>query len=107
MLPLLLTALFSPSGFADAATQAQYEAVRALGEMNGIALQCRYIDQVRRLKAAVVLHAPKERSFGLAFEESTSESFMAFMRDDGACPPAARFARDVGHRIDDLAAVFR
>jgi len=93
---------------ASAATplETQYAAVRAVGQMNGIALQCRYLDQVRRMKSAVVDHAPKERSFGLAFEESTNEAFLAFGRAGERCPGHAGFEAEVGVRIAAMAAAF-
>ena len=79
-----------------------YEAVDALGELNGIALQCRYIDQVRRMKAAVVAHVPKERLYGQAFDEATNRSFLRFIEEEGVCPSKPTFEREVGHRIDVL-----
>jgi hypothetical protein len=84
----------------------RYAAVQALGALNGVALQCKYIDQVRRMKAAVVASAPKERSFGLAFDQATNDAFMAFIKDKAACPSHDAFERRVGHQIDDLQAAF-
>ena len=85
----------------------RYQAVAELGELNGIALQCKYLDQVRRMKAAVVANAPKERSFGLAFDQATNEAFLAFVRNGDACPRHNDFERRVGHQIDRTAKVFR
>lgn len=84
----------------------RYAAVKALGALNGVALQCKYIDQVRRMKAAVVGNAPKERSFGLAFDQATNDAFLAFIKDKAACPPHDSLERQVGHQIDDLQAAF-
>ena len=89
-----------------AAEDARYRVIRELGELNGIALQCRYIDQVRRMKAAVVLNAPKERSFGLAFDEATNRSFLAFIEEKAVCPHPETFERQVGHQVDALRAAF-
>lgn len=88
------------------ADDAQYDAVRALGESNGVALQCKYLDQVRRMKAAVVQYAPKERSFGLAFDEATNTAFLAFVRGGGPCPDHETLERRVGHQIDALGVAF-
>lgn len=87
-------------------TDKRYAAIDALGELNGIALQCRYIDQVRRMKAAVVRNAPKERSFGFAFDEASNRAFLQFIEQQDACPNPDNFARRVGHRIDAPRAVF-
>lgn len=83
-------------------TDARYAAVSALGALNGIALQCRYLDQVRRMKTAIVTNVPKERSFGLAFDEATNDAFMAFIRNGDTCPPHEALERRVGHAVDGL-----
>ncbi len=90
----------------SASDDARYQAVSALGELNGVALQCKYLDQVRRMKAAVVDHAPKERSFGLAFDQATNDSFLAFVRSGVGCPPHESLERQVGHQIDRMAEAF-
>jgi hypothetical protein len=79
-----------------------HEAVDQLGELNGIALQCRYIDQVRRMKSAVVAHVPKQRLYGQAFDEATNRSFLKFIEEERTCPSEPTFEREVGHRIDVL-----
>lgn len=98
---------WSVTATAQAADQdPRYAAVADLGALNGVALQCKYIDQVRRMKGAVVIHAPKERSFGLAFDQATNDAFLAFARNGEACPTHEGLARQVGHQIDRLAEVF-
>lgn len=84
----------------------RYGAVAGLGSLNGVALQCKYLDQVRRMKAAVVAHAPKERSFGLAFDDATNQSFLAFIREGRACPSHDTLERQVGHQIDAMQEAF-
>lgn len=84
----------------------RYASVKGLGALNGVALQCKYIDLVRRMKSAVVLSAPKERSFGLAFDQSTNDAFLAFIKDNRVCPTHATLYRQVGHQIDALKAAF-
>jgi hypothetical protein len=98
----LLCLAMSPGVMASERTDARYAAVSALGSLNGVALQCRYIDQVRRMKTAIVTNVPKERSFGLAFDEATNDAFLAFIRNGDTCPPHEALQRRVGHAIDDL-----
>jgi len=86
--------------------EAQYAAVRALGTLNGVALQCRSVGEVRRMKAAVVDSAPKERSFGLAFEESTNEAFLAFIRRADTCPGPAALSAQVDAAIQEMRRAF-
>jgi len=99
-----MLALAAPVTAAD--EDPRYAAVQALGALNGVALQCKYIDQVRRMKAAVVANAPKERSFGQAFDQATNDAFLAFIKDQAACPSHDSLERRVGHQIDALQAAF-
>jgi hypothetical protein len=103
---VLLALSLGAATFASAAEDPRYAAVAALGELNGVALQCKYLDQVRRMKAAVVAHAPKERSFGLAFDEATNKAFLAFARTAASCPAHAVFETAVGERIATMQEVF-
>jgi hypothetical protein len=101
----IVIALTVPVNAADT-PDPRYAAVSALGELNGIALQCKYLDQVRRMKAAVVANVPKERSFGLAFDQATNDAFLAFIRQGDACPTHDAHERQVGHAIDRMRTVF-
>ncbi len=98
----ILAAIAAPTLAADP----RYQAVDALGELNGLALQCKYIDQVRRMKAAVVDNAPKERSFGLAFDQATNRAFLEFNRAGGSCPGPDLMARRVDAAIETVRSVF-
>ena len=84
----------------------RYEAVKALGALNGVALHCKYLDEVSRMKLAIVENAPKERSFGLAFDESTNAAFLAHIEAGAACPGKAGFSERVSVTIGDLEQVF-
>lgn len=101
-MPLLLAAAMP----APADQDARYAAVSALGEINGVALNCRYVEQVRRMKSAVVDNVPKERSFGLAFDEATNRAFLAFIRAARECPGPAEMERRVDQGIDTLRSTF-
>ena len=90
----------------NAVADPRYGAVEALGALNGIALHCRYLDEVSRMKAAVVDNAPKERSFGLAFDGATNEAFLAFIQQGATCPGEAKFSSRVDAAISDLQRAF-
>lgn len=100
----LVTLLTTTAALAD--TQARYDAVKSLGSLNGVALQCKYLDQVTRMKQAIVESVPKERSYGLAFEQATNDSFLAFIRQQGACPGPAGFEQAVAERIQQMQQLF-
>lgn len=85
---------------------AQRKAVTGLGLLNGQALACRYLDEVRRMKEAVIAHAPQERVFGADFDKATNDGFLRFRSEGGACPAPAVFAGRVDARIEALAASF-
>ncbi len=105
LIPFMLVSLIGcGSLFAD--TDARYDAVKSLGRLNGIALQCKYIEQVSRMKEAVVATVPKERSFGLAFDQAANDSFLAFIREQSPCPGPAGFEKEVGERIELMQQIF-
>ena len=70
---------------AQAISDAQYGSIEALGELNGIALQCGYIEQTRRMKRVLVATLPKRRALGLAFDDATNESFLRFVEQKVGC----------------------
>ena len=84
----------------------RYAAIDALGDLNGVALQCKYLDEMRRMKAAVVANAPKERSYGLAFDQATNRAFLRFIEQRDSCPHPEDFTRRVDQRIDAMRAAF-
>jgi len=86
--------------------EAQREAVAGLGLLNGQALACRYLDEVRRMKQAVIAHAPQERVFGADFDKATNDGFLRFRSEGSTCPVPAVFAGRVDARIEALAASF-
>lgn len=100
-----LIVLLLCSGFTGASDKPDaYASVKALGELNGIALNCRYIGEVRRMKTAVIENAPKERSYGIAFDESTNASFLAFVSSGKLCPGEAGFSERIDQAIERLKA---
>lgn len=104
--PLILVSLLIISPVA-ADEESRYDAVKALGRLNGIALQCKYIGQVSRMKQAVVETVPKERSFGLAFDQAANDSFLAFIQEQSPCPGPAGFENDVSQQIELLQQRFK
>lgn len=101
---LLLLTLAAPLASAD--TAARYDAVKSLGRLNGEALQCGHADEVRRMKQAVIDNAPKERSFGLAFDEATNEAFLDFINSGGTCSGKGAFSSRVDAAIEALREAF-
>lgn len=91
---------------APAITDAQYHAVERMGKLNGIALQCGYYDQTRRLKKALISALPKRRQLGQAFETVTNESYMAFLEAGSACQEQAEFSGEVDSAIQLLNQAF-
>ena len=94
------------SGVVLANDDPRYQSVVGLGELNGVALQCKHLNQVRRMKSAVVLYVPKERRYGQAFDQATNDAFLAFIKNQDACPSADGLARRIGHQIDRMQEVF-
>jgi hypothetical protein len=101
----LLTLLSIPD-YSAAEEDPRYASIRSLGELNGIALYCKYLDQVRRMKAAIIETAPKERTFGLAFDIASNDSYLAIISKRSSCPGPAGFAEQVDERINMMKASF-
>ncbi|MCW9078411.1 MAG: hypothetical protein OQK74_04465 [Gammaproteobacteria bacterium] len=89
-----------------AETEDQHAAITMLGELNGVALQCRYLEQTQRIKHTLVANLPKRRELGLLFEDATNKSFLAFMQRDETCPGSADFVGQVDSAVDLLEAAF-
>ena len=92
---------------AQAATKIQLAAISEMGRLNGIALQCGYLDETRRIKMALIRALPKQRALGQWFEQETNASFMSFIQDNRNCPPLAEFAQDLEQGESDLEASFQ
>jgi len=100
--------LLSPSVLAQqAASDSQLQAIAEMGRLNGIALQCRLMPQMQRIKRELVLKLPKKRVLGDWFERKTNASFLAFMKNGNACPSAGDFDRQLQHVINQLESEFK
>ncbi len=62
-----------------AATEAQLSSIKRVGQLNGVALQCKYLNDVRRMKLSLVAVLPKRRQLGQVFDDATNESFLSFI----------------------------
>lgn len=76
--------------------------IRALGQLNGVALQCGYHGEVRRMKQAIIAYVPKTRTHGAAFEEATNAGFLGHIQAGEPCPTAATLEAAVDGAIDAL-----
>ena len=94
---LLAMILFASPLYAT--TDAQRKAIESIGELNGVALQCSYIDKVKLIKLALVKNLPKQRILGQWFEDATNQSFMKFMESSQQCPRIDQFSNDVDAAI--------
>jgi len=107
MLTISAVFLMQSSSFAsEAASDGQLKALSDMGRLNAIALQCRYLPQVQRIKRELVLNLPKQRALGDWFEQKTNESFMKFMDNDSGCPAVLDFDQELQQTIDKLETQF-
>ncbi|GAB4291148.1 MAG: hypothetical protein Kow0096_05110 [Thiohalomonadaceae bacterium] len=87
---------------AAAFTPLQHETVIRLGELNGVALQCGYNADMRRLKQALVSTVPKVSQLGELFEQETQKSFLRMVEKRQPCPNLAPFRSEVDGAIAAL-----
>ena len=104
---LFLTPLLYSTNVLPAISDSQYQSIQSLGRLNGVALQCGYLEQTQRMKRALIDHLPKRRELGLAFDQMSHESFLEFIRAGHSCPPAGEFSRQVGQAIETLKVRFK
>jgi len=83
-------------------TDEQNQSIEQMGELNGIALSCRYFDQVKHIKKALVEALPKRRELGRTFEAVTDKTYREFIATKASCPTAEAFAADVDAAIQML-----
>jgi len=93
--------LFSGVSFAQPG-EAQIDSIRALGDLNGVALQCRYLEQTRKMKQALIETLPKRQELGQLFDDRSNTAFLAFIESKSACPSPAEFEGKVDSAIESL-----
>ena len=98
--------VFSAVVVADPVGSVGEASLRSLGETNGVALACRYLEQTRRIKAAVVESVPKERRYGLVFDQATNEGYLGFVQAQRPCPMPVGFMELVNQKIVALDQAF-
>ncbi len=91
---------------AGSITENQFSSIKLLGQLNGVALHCKYLGETRKMKQALVSALPKRRQLGKAFDDITNESFLAFIQNKSACPEKEQFTTDVDTAIQRLNAAF-
>lgn len=106
---MMLMMLLLQSGLllAQPASDEQLAAISRLGELNGIALQCRYIEQMQNIKRSMILNLPKKRELGFWFEQTTNTAFMDFLNKNAACPDSEVFTQQVNTARTRLETVFK
>ncbi|MDH5570870.1 MAG: hypothetical protein OEY89_03830 [Gammaproteobacteria bacterium] len=78
------------------------QSINNLGQLNGIALHCKYLALGQQIKQALVDNLPKERMLGELFDNSTNESFLEFIKQGSSCPAESAFTIQVNEAISTL-----
>ena len=89
-----------------AVSDVQFKTVRSLGELNGAALNCKYIDETRRMKRSLVSTVPQLRVIGQAFDQSTNSAFLTMIKSEQPCPDEYSLSRQVDQAIQQLEQAF-
>lgn len=100
---LLLWATVQAADFTDQ----QNQSIEQMGSLNGTALSCRYFDQVKHIKKALVQALPKRRELGRQFEAVTDETYRGFLTNKTPCPSAEAFTKEVEAGIQQLNQAFQ
>ncbi|WP_321528081.1 hypothetical protein [Sedimenticola selenatireducens] len=97
--PFLLALLVNGLALAEGVDDKQFDAIQKLGELNGVALNCHFLNETRRMKKALVLALPKRRQYGEAFDSATNTAFLKFIETKAECPAEAAFSQQVDAAI--------
>ncbi len=89
-----------------AESQGQLDAIRELGNLNGIALHCKALAETQRMKRALVANLPKKRQLGELFDYETNRSFMAFIDSNASCPSPQDLSHEVEAALQRLESAF-
>jgi hypothetical protein len=106
IVPMLVVFLFNGLAQAEGMDDKQFNAIQQLGELNGVALNCRFLSETQRMKKALVLALPKRRQYGEAFDQETNTAFLKFIETKASCPVEAAFSKQVDAAILVLDSVF-
>lgn len=105
--PALALAAALATAPAGAATETQEQAIEQLGEVNAVALNCGYFEQVKHMKHAMLVSVPKMRTLGMIYEDATDRAYKEFVGADRACPTQRQLSRRVDAAVERLKKVFR
>ncbi len=89
------------------ASDKQLDAVANMGELNGIALHCRYLDEVKQIKSILIRTLPQQRKYGEVFERTTNDSFMQVMKEKTKCPTQEFLKQQISLGQIKLESVFK
>ena len=105
ILPVAITLMFSALQV-GAATKEQLNSIKHIGQLNGVALQCKFLHEARRMKLSLVAALPKRRQLGQIFDDSTNEAFLVFIKNRSVCPEQQQFTLEVDAAVADLNKAF-
>ena len=91
---------------AQAASDEQLSSIKQLGQLNGVALHCKALEETQRMKRAMVLNLPKLQQLGELFDHETNDSFLKFISARSTCPSPADLTSQVDGAIKQLQQVF-
>jgi hypothetical protein len=104
---LLVVLSFIGMAQAQGMDDPQFAIIKKLGGLNGVALNCQYLNETQRMKKALVLALPKRRQFGEAFDIETNNAFLKFIEVKSSCPAEATFSQQVDAAILELDSAFK
>ena len=85
----------------------EQKSIEAMGNLNGVALICKYASETKRLKLAMIENLPKVREYGALFDSQTNVAFLEFIEKKMRCPAAEDFSKQVDSGISELKLTFK
>jgi hypothetical protein len=106
LLPFTLLLLASTSGWGQSRQDAQWAAIRQLGDLNGVALHCAARAETRRMKQALIRWLPRRRQLGELFDLQSNQAYLDFIKQQSRCPAGADLHAQVSAAIGALATAY-
>lgn len=103
---MALLGVFLSQGQAVASTEEQLNAIKRLGQLNGVALHCRALGETQKMKRELVRNLPKRKELGDLFDSESNQSFMKFIQDQASCPSPGAFSLEVDEALEHLEKVY-
>ncbi len=85
----------------------QLSTIAEMGRLNGIALNCQYVQEIRQIKQILIANLPTKKALGVWFQQKTNDAYIAFMNSHKTCPGLIHFDKQLEQAKRKLQAAYK